>query len=192
MVGAALAACHREADAGAPGDPSEPGSIGECASSAGRPCAADAAPLPPPPDLAGWKEDWARATAASADDDDLARIAQREGAAGLEAKLGATDVNLRRAAIAALAFVAEEERFDALPDLARLASAGDADDASRALATIEALAARPHRAVDREDAVPLHDGCALLVPLSRLPEDPRARSAARSLSMLADFGCKAR
>ena len=38
-----------------------------------------------------------QATSAAADDDDLARLAQREGAGGLAAKLGAKDAATRHA-----------------------------------------------------------------------------------------------
>jgi hypothetical protein len=191
VVAAALVACHREPDSGAPGDPSVPGSLGECASGPSGSCSADAAPLPPAPDLAGLNEDWAQATSAAADDDDLARLAQREGAVGLAAKLGVKDAATRHAAISALAFVAEEERFAALPALARIAASDDsqADDVGRALTTIEALSARPHRAVDREDAEALAQGCATLGALAASRDTARAGAARRSLGMLADYGC---
>ena len=186
----ALAGCHRESDAGAPGDPNVPGSVAECAVP---PCAGDAAPLPPAADVAGLTEDWKRATGAEADDDDLRRLAQREGAGGLEAKLGARDAATRHAAISALAFVPEEERFDPLPYLAKLAASetgGDADDVARALGSLEALSARPRRAVDREDGDALARGCALLAALASSKDAARAGAARRSLGMLADYGCR--
>ena len=184
------AACHRESDSGAPGDPNVPGSLAECASA---PCLADAAPLPPAPDVAGLTEDWKRATAAEADDDDLARLAQREGAGGLEAKLAVKDAATRHTALSALAFVSEEERFDALPALARTAGSdgADADDVARALVTLEALASRPHRAVDREDAEALAQGCTALGALAQNHDPQRAAAARRTLDMLADYGCRA-
>ncbi len=184
---AALTGCHRDSDAGVPGDPNVPGSIAECAAT---PCSGDAAPLPPAPDVAGLTEDWKRATAADADDDDLRRLAQREGAGGLEAKLGAKDAATRQAALSALAFVPEEERFDPLPYLAKVAASDDADDGSRALGTIEALSARPRRAVDREDGDSLARGCALLGALAASRDAARAGAARRSLGMLADYGCR--
>ncbi len=86
----------------------------------------------------------------------------------------------------------EEERFAALPALARIAASDDsqADDVARALTTIEALSARPHRAGDREDAEALAQGCATLGTLAASRDTARAGAARRSLGMLADYGCR--
>ncbi len=79
-----------------------------------------------------------------------------------------------------------------MPALARLAASDDsqADDVARALTTIEALSARPHRAVDREDAEALAQGCAALGTLAASHDTARAAAARRSLGMLADYGCR--
>jgi hypothetical protein len=131
---------------------------------------------------------WTRAKAGDADD--LARLADREGAAGLVARAseGAT---WRLAAIRAMGFVDDPGAFEALPLLARAARTGDDAEATAALESAGDLASRPRRAVDPEDAAELREGCDLLLALAKDPEAPRPRRIAsvRALRMLADRGC---
>jgi hypothetical protein len=184
----ALSACERAT-------PNTANGVAASGSDADVAMTAPSAALPPPPTDPAENALWAQALAADADDDDFARLGVREGADGLEAHL--SDAKTRNAAIRALAYVAEEERFDALPLLASIATGAmdgaTDDDGARAAATIEALAARPHRAVDREDASELRAGCdtlsAYVTTSGGKAEAKRLTSIARSLTMLRDYGC---
>jgi hypothetical protein len=135
---------------------------------------------------------WKRAK--DGDADDLARLADREGEAGLRAR-AERDPSLRLTAIRALAEAPEPGVFLALPFLARAAAGPDETEATAALESTIDLAARPRRATDPEDAAELKEGCDLLLAFARDPKDggavPRARrvKAIRALRMLADRGC---
>jgi hypothetical protein len=131
---------------------------------------------------------WTRAKAGDADD--LARLADHEGAAGLVAR-ASEDATWRLAAIRAMAFVDDPGAFEALPLLARAARTGDDAEATAALESAGDLAARPRRAVDPEDAAELREGCDLLLALAKDTQAPRPRRIAcvRALRMLADRGC---
>ena len=131
---------------------------------------------------------WTRAKAGDADD--LARLADREGASGLVAR-ASEDAAWRLAAIRAMAFVDDPGAFEALPSLARAARTGDDAEAMAALESAGDLASRPRRAVDPEDAAELREGCDLLLALAKDTQAPRPRRIAsvRALRMLADRGC---
>jgi hypothetical protein len=113
--------------------------------------------------------------------EDLASLATHEGAAGLVE--AAAEPELRATALRAMGYA---RGWAQLPFLARTAAGKDDDEASLALASAVELAARPRTAVDVEDAVELHEGCAALEGLAR--ETSRARErrieALRALRML--------
>ncbi len=98
------------------------------------------------------------AAAASGEADDLARLADREGAASL-AEAGA-DAKKKLIAIRALAYA---DGFSGLPFLASAADGADADAAKAAVDSIDAIAGRPRRAVDPEDALEFRAGCTQLL-----------------------------
>lgn len=124
--------------------------------------------------------------AASLAPEDLSRLALREGTAGLVA--GATDPARRRVAVLALQFV---DDLDGLPFLAEAAAGQDAELATGAAESIEALAARPRRAVDPEDALEVRAGCDRLreVLKDKAKSKPLRFRLARTLRMLEDRGC---
>ncbi len=133
---------------------------------------------------------WTRAKEAREDEpDELARLAHKEGAAGLVER--GADPAWRETAIRAMAYA---DGWDGLPWLADIASGceGATDkDATLAVESASALAARPRRAVDPEDAAELHAGCTRLASLAGDAKKPKAVAdgAARALRMLADYGC---
>lgn len=129
------------------------------------------------------EELWARAK--DGDADDLARLADREGATGLVER--GDDAAFRDTAIGALAYA---DGLSALPWLAERASE-DGDGATRALDTIADIAARRRRADDPEDALELRAACDKLLALARDKERPTSRRVAAigSLRMLAERGC---
>jgi hypothetical protein len=126
--------------------------------------------------------------AAQGEPEELMRLVDRVGCSGVRDR--ATQGDLRRTALRAMQYC---------PDLSELAwlaavAAGPGDeDARAALETIDALAARPRRATDPEDAEEVHDGCATLLGLVRDPSRPKERRllAVRALRMLTDRGCAA-
>ncbi len=144
---------------------------------------------------------WAQA--ASGEGGDLARLADREGAAGLVER--AQDGGAPRAtAVRAMAYAPEPGAFVALPYLAEVARGADDALAQAALESVIELAARPRRALDPEDAAELKAGCDALLALAAdadgssalrsahaVPGSVRARrvNAIRALRMLADRGC---
>ncbi len=81
--------------------------------------------------------------------------------------------------------------FSELPLLAQVGTDGNDADARSALDSAVALAARPRRSVDPEDADELHAGCATLLSLARAVDRPRDRRvlAIRALRMLSEYGC---
>jgi len=128
---------------------------------------------------------WSRAEDGEADD--LARLAQREGATGLvDAARGR-----KRMPVVALRALAFAEGLSALPYLAEAASGADEKEADAALESLAAIAARPRVAVDPEDAVEMKEGCDALLALARDAARPRGRRAAavRFLRMMSDRGC---
>ena len=129
---------------------------------------------------------WTRAAAKESEADDLARLARREGSAGLMER--GADPAYRELAVRALAHT---EGFGSVAWLAEVAlGAGEAESQS-ALASIADLAAQPRRATDPEDALELHAGCERLLGFAKdVGRAKKARiEAVRALRMLADRGC---
>jgi hypothetical protein len=118
-------------------------------------------------------------------EDDLARLADAEGSAGLVER--GADPALRMTALRALAFVHD---FWGLPWLSEVADTGADGEASAALAAIASVAARPRRSVDPEDQLELHVGCERLI---RVAKDSKSRDrrigAIDALRMMIDRGC---
>ena len=146
----------------------------------------DAAPVYVSPDPA-VEALWVRAAQDGGDGDDLARLADREGASGLAAR-GETDPGMRAVAVRALAFAPEPGMFEGLPLLAQVAGGKSDVEANAALDSAIDLAARPRRALDPDDAIELTKGCELLLALASDSSAARARrvKAIRALRMLAD------
>jgi hypothetical protein len=118
--------------------------------------------------------------------EELMRLADLVGCEGLEE--GAARPELRSTALQAMQYCRD---FSELPFLAQVGFDGSDDDARAALASAVALAARPRRSVDPEDADELHAGCTTLLSLARGLERPRERRvlAIRALRMLSEYGC---
>jgi hypothetical protein len=131
---------------------------------------------------------WVRAQDGG-EGDDLARLADREGASGLAAR-GATDPAMRAVALRAMAFAPEPGMFEGLPLLAEAAAGKSDDDANAALDSAIDLAARPRLALDAEDREELKRGCEALLALASDAKAARPRrvKAIRALRMLADRG----
>lgn len=127
---------------------------------------------------------WARAT--DGGDEDLARLAQREGSAGLVER--GADVAKRMTAIRALAYAQD---FVALPWLVEIAWGKDDGEATASLDSIAELAARPRRAVDPEDGAELRAGCDRLLALAKSDKLSKERRivAIRAIRMMADRAC---
>ncbi len=122
---------------------------------------------------------WAVAKDGAAED--LASLAAHEGAAGLiEA---AADPALRPTALRALAFA---RGWSQMPFLAQLAAAKDDEEARIALGGAIALAARPRRSEDVEDATELFEGCEQLAAITRdVARGPERRTLAlRAVRMM--------
>lgn len=135
------------------------------------------------------EEDLLWAQAADADADDLARLADREGAAEL-ARIGTEtqDGARKLLAIRALAYA---EGFAGLPFLASMADGEDAERASAAVDSIDRLAAEPRRAVDPEDALEFRAGCNQLLITAKNGQKARAVRVGivRALREWQDRGC---
>jgi hypothetical protein len=118
--------------------------------------------------------------------EELMRLADLVGCEGLEE--GAARLELRSTALQAMQYCRD---FSELPFLAQVGFDGSDDDARSALTSAIALAARPRRSVDPEDADELHTGCTTLLSLARGLERPRERRvlAIRALRMLSEYGC---
>jgi hypothetical protein len=139
----------------------------------------DAEPVDPR-EAAQW------AAAHDGEPEELMRLADVVGCEGLEQ--GAAHPELRGTALQAMQYCRD---FSELPFLSQVGIDGSDDDARAALASAVALAARPRRSVDPEDADELHTGCATLLSLARGLERPRDRRvlAIRALRMLSEYGC---
>ena len=126
------------------------------------------------------------AAAKDGDPEELMRLADLAGCEGLRER--AEQAELRSTAIAAMQYCHD---FSELPWLVQVALDGSDADARAALDAAVALAARPRRATDPEDADDLHNGCVSLLALARAPERPRDRRALaiRALRMLTEYGC---
>jgi len=128
-------------------------------------------------------------SARSGDADDLARLADREGASGLAAR-AQLDPGAKFVALRALAYAPDPGALAALPVLADTARGGDDALADAALESAIDLAARPRRQLDPEDAAEMKAGCDTLLALAGDGKTARTRrvKAIRALRMLADRG----
>jgi hypothetical protein len=120
------------------------------------------------------------------DDDALARLAVREGPAGLVERAGV--VALRPTALRALGHT---EGWVGLPTLAAAAKGDPEELATFAVQSASMLAARKRRQVDPEDAAELREGCDVLLAAAKDATRPRPVrvGAVRALRMLLDRGC---
>jgi hypothetical protein len=127
---------------------------------------------------------WTRAK--DGDEDDLMRLAAREGSAGLEE--GARDSAWKNTAIRAMAYAPGLAQIAYLADVAK---GGADEDARAALVSLATIAARVRTSEDPEDALELRAGCDTLKSLADDSSAPRERriGAVRALRMLADRGC---
>jgi hypothetical protein len=146
----------------------------------------DAAPASSRPDVPSPEVDALWAAAASGAPDDLAHLADREGASSL-ADAGA-DPTKKLRAIQALAYA---DGFAGLPFLAQEADGADATQAQAAVDSIGAIAAKSRRAVDPEDATEFRAGCTQLLTTAKNPSKTRAVRVGilRALRMWADRRC---
>jgi hypothetical protein len=128
---------------------------------------------------------WAEAQDAG-EPEELMRLADVVGCEGLEE--AASRPEQRATALLAMQYCRD---FSSLPLLAQVGTEGNDADARVALDSAVALAARPRKAVDPEDADELHTGCATLLSLARASDRPRDRRvlAIRALRMLSEYGC---
>ena len=124
---------------------------------------------------------WAEAK--DGDENELSRLANVEGAAGLAER--AADPAYRRTALRAMAYA---EGFAQLPTLGDAAAKGAPDEAQIAAESAAILAARVRRPVDPEDAEELKIGCTALLAAAKDVGRPRPvrLAAIRALRMLVD------
>lgn len=127
------------------------------------------------------EELWTRAK--DGDDDELARLAAREGERGLEER--AAMPQHRLTALRAMAFA---PGFSAFATLGAAAEKGTDDEARAAVTSADAIAARKRAQVDPEDDDEMAAGCAALLTTAK--NKTRAREirvgAVRALRMLVD------
>ena len=118
--------------------------------------------------------------------EDLGRLALREGSVGMVA--GAMTPERRRVTVHALAFA---EDLEALPFLGEISAGPDPELALVAAESANALAARPRRSVDPEDAIEVREGCDRLRAVAATKEKPKTLRVkiVRALAMLGDRGC---
>jgi hypothetical protein len=118
--------------------------------------------------------------------EDLMRLSDRVGCAGLRERASASD--LRLTAVRAMEFCHD---FSELPWLVDVATTSGDVLAQAALGAIDALAALPRRPLDPEDAEDVRAGCDALLKLARTTGRGKDRriEAVRALRMLADRGC---
>jgi hypothetical protein len=133
------------------------------------------------PRSAELEELWTRAK--DADDDELARLAEREGEHGLEER--AAMPAHRLTALRAMAYTPS---FSALPVLGGAAQHGTEDEARTAVESADVIAARKRPQTDLEDADELKTGCQALMGAARDATRPRVVrvGAVRALRMLGD------
>jgi hypothetical protein len=120
------------------------------------------------------------------EEDDLVRLANREGPAGLAER--ASVPALRSVALRAMGYT---HTFDGLPLLGDAAARDPEPLAIIAVESAAMLASRKRRATDPEDALELREGCTKLSSVSTdgaRPATVRA-GALRALRMLAEWGC---
>jgi hypothetical protein len=152
--------------------------------SVAQPLPASAAPPPRPPEV---NDLWARAKDADAgDEDDVVRLARREGVAGLIER-GAHPA-WRNVAARAMGY---SDGFGALAWLGEVARGADEADAFAALGSAVTLAAQARHQIEGADAEELRAGCDALLGLARDEKQNRRRRvlAVRALRMLTDKGC---
>jgi hypothetical protein len=127
------------------------------------------------------------AAARDGEPEELMRLADLVGCEGLRERAEESSELLPTAAMA-MQYCPD---FSELPFLAREGTTAVDAVARAALESAGALAARPRRSVDPEDADELHAGCAALLALARSPDRPRERRvlAVRALRMLSEYGC---
>ena len=127
------------------------------------------------------EELWTRAK--DGDDDELARLAQKEGVHGLEER--AASPQYRVTALRAMAFT---PGFSSFATLGGAAEKGTDDEAKAAIDSADAVAARKREQVDPEDDDELAAGCTSLLAAAKNTQ--RARpirvGAVRALRMLVD------
>ena len=144
----------------------------------------EAADGAPPPMDAREAAQWAAAQ--QGDPEELMRLEDLVGCEGLRDR--ADEPSRRLTALYAMEYCAD---FSELPWLADWATEGGDAEARAALETIGAMAAKPRRATDPEDASELHAGCGALLSLAKSPSRPKERRvlAVHALRMLAERGC---
>src|SRR5439155_8329258 len=127
------------------------------------------------------EELWARAR--DGDDDELARLAQKEGAHGLEERAAAQQY--RVTALRAMAFT---PGFSSFATLGRAAEKGTDEEAKAAVESADTVAARKREQVDPEDDDELAAGCTPLLAAAKNPQRPRPIrvGAGRALRMPVD------
>jgi hypothetical protein len=133
------------------------------------------------------EDERAWTVAKDGEEDDLVRLAQREGASGLAER--ATDPAWRTTALRAMAYA---EGFAQLPALGAAAATGTEEEATLAAASAATLAARKRAPVDPEDAEELADGCGALLGAAKDASRPKVVrvDSIRALRMLSDQpGC---
>ena len=127
------------------------------------------------------EELWTRAK--DGDDDEVARLAQKEGAHGLEER--AASPQYRVTALRAMAFT---PGFSSFATIGGAAEKGTDEEAKAAVESADAIAARKREQVDPEDDDELAVGCASLLAAAKNTQ--RARpiriGAVRALRMLVD------
>ena len=124
-----------------------------------------------------WKQ------AADGGDDELERLASVEGIHGLEDR--ATAPSFRITALRAMAFA---PGFSAFATLGAAAQKGTEQEATAAVESADAIAARKRQQVDPEDDDELGQGCAALLATAKDASRPRPVriGAVRALRMLSD------
>lgn len=121
------------------------------------------------------------------DEDELRRLASREGASGLVER--STDAAFKATALRAMAYA---EGFAQLPALGAAAATAPEADATIAAESAAILAARKRAQVDPEDVEELRDGCGALLGAAKNTARPKAvrANSIRALRMLGDQpGC---
>ena len=120
------------------------------------------------------------------DETELARLASREGSAGLVER--ATDPRFRSTALAAMGHALG---LGALPTLGQSAKSGPESEALVAVDSAARLAANKREQGDPEEVDELRDGCAALLASATDRARPRLVrvGAVRALRMLVDRGC---
>jgi hypothetical protein len=147
----------------------------------GSPRADGGASSPPAPE-GRFAELWKRAE--GGDEDDLGRLANAEGAGGLEERLRA-DPARRLVAIRAAGYGSD---FQLLGDLAEFAKGDKEDVAAEALKSAHRML-REHRGALGEDAQEFGHACEVFLTLAKEGRSERKRAANGLLRMMVPLGC---